>query len=144
MNSQDILQKNLLYIQKCLSILLNEFKNLDKEDFSDNCTDSLNIIKKITELIKLKKIQKINKLKNSIPIEWYGVTLINLLEQLPDEYKENDYNKVYEEFEKNLLKSMNNLDFGQLGEISEKLKSINQLQEILKENEKFIKNCNYK
>ena len=138
-NSQDTLQKNLLYIQKYLSILLNEFKNLDKEDFSDNCTDSLNIIKKITELIKLKKIQKINKLKNSIPIEWYGVTLINLLEQLPDEYKENDYNKVYEEFEKNLLKSMNNLDFGQLGEISEKLKSINQLQEILKENENLLK-----
>ena len=137
-NSKDILQKNLLHIQKYLYILLNEYKNLDKEDFSNNCTDSLNIIKEITELIKLKKIQKINKLKNSIPIEWYGISIINLLEQLPDEYKENDYNKVYEEFEKNLLNTMNNFDFGQLGEISEKLKSIHQLQEILKQNKNLL------
>ncbi len=139
LKSKDILQKNLLNVQKYLYILLNEYKNLDKEDFSDNCTDSLNIIKEITELIKLKKTQKINNLKNSIPIEWYGNSIINLLEQLSDEYKENDYNKVYEEFEKNLLNSMNNFDFSQLGEISEKLKSINQLQEILKENEKLLK-----
>ena len=37
---------------------------------------------------------------------------------------------------------MNNLDFSQLSEISEKIKSVNQLSEILKQNEKLLKDIN--
>ena len=140
LNAEDILLNNLFDIQKYLVIILTEYKNLEKEDFSEYCSNSIDIIKEIIQLIRIQKVKK-KKSKTSIPIEWYGKVLLNLLNELPDEYKENDYSKLYEEFEKNLLDSMNNLDFGQLSEMSQKLKPVNQLIQITKENEKLLKNA---
>ena len=137
LNPEDKLQNQLLGIQEYLVILLSEYNNLDKENFKD-CSNTINLLKEITRLIQLKNLK--NKfIKNPIPNDWFGEALLKLLEELPNEYKENDYYKIYEETEKNLFYSMNNLDFGQLSEMSEKLKAVIQLQEIIKENEKLLK-----
>ena len=141
LNNDDKLKKTFFDIEKYFILLLSNFHNLEEEDFFDISTNSINILQEITQLIHLDKIQK-KEIKNEIPIEWYGKILLKLLNELPDEYKENDYLKFYEDFKNNLIDSMNNLDFSQLSEISEKIKSVNQLSEILKQNEKLLKDAN--
>ena len=141
LNNDDKLKKTFFDIEKYFILLLSNFHNLEEEDFFDISTNSINILQEIIQLIHLDKIQK-KEIKNEIPIEWYGKILLKLLNELPDEYKENDYLKFYEDFKNNLIDSMNNLDFSQLSEISEKIKSVNQLSEILKQNEKLLKDAN--
>ena len=140
LNDDDKLEKTFLDIEKYFILLLSNFHNLEEEDFFDISTNSINILKEIIQLINLDKIQK-KEIKNEIPTEWYGKILLKLLNELPDEYKENDYLKVYEDFKNNIIYSMNNLDFSQLSEMSEKIKSVNQLSEIVKQNEKLLKNA---
>jgi hypothetical protein len=61
-------------------------------------------------------------LEDSIKTEWYIKSIRTLLSKLPDEYKENDFNKLYEELKSNLELSINELDYKSMGQIKESFK----------------------
>ena len=73
-----------------------------------------------------------NNEKSKIPKEWYLNSLMVCLENLDNEYSKNDYEKLYDSIKEDLKDSINNYDFGELGQVSRELKIITFLKDKLK------------
>lgn len=58
---------------------------------------------------------------NNLPIEWYINSLIINLEKLDDEYKVNNYQKLFEQLTQDIKKSINNYNFEALSQVFERL-----------------------
>ena len=64
---------------------------------------------------------------DTIPSLWYINSILNYLNKIPEEYKENDYKKLFEELTQNLNDSINSLDFERLILFRNKLKFIDKM-----------------
>ena len=71
-----------------------------------NTNDILNSIKKYAKL-------SYNVVDDSIPPEWYAMTLLDLIKDIPEEYSKNDFEKLFDELEDEINISINkfNIDF---------------------------------
>ena len=124
---------------------------MNYSDFSEGTTS--NIFSILTEFVKFLKTG-IFVLDNRVPSEWYANSLQTLLQKIPDEYKENDYDKLYKELTNDIENSINQLDFKSLSIIFDRLKysrrayqNINDNKNILKEisqNKKLLEFINEK
>ena len=65
-----------------------------------------------------------NNEQSKYPKDWYINSLIICLENLDNEYSNNDYKKLYNSIKEDLNKSINNYDFDELGKIVRDLKTI--------------------
>ena len=127
----DVLKNNIIKIQNCISKILYNYRNLNKMDFSEGTT--INSINIFNELLKFLKIRSF-VINNSIPTKWYIYSLLKLLKTIPKDYKENDYEKIYNILINNLNESIKNLDFEKLSQIFEKLKYTERYLQNLKLN----------
>ena len=59
--------------------------------------------------------------KNTLPIEWYINSLIINLEKLDNDYKENNYQKLFEQLAQDINNSINNYNFEALSQVFERL-----------------------
>ena len=138
---EQIVENNVIKIQNFLSNLLYNYKALNINDFSkDSINGTINILK---ELIKFfKKGSFISD--ESIPSEWYANSLITMLTQLPEEYKKNDFDKVFKNLEEGISKSRESFDFKPFGILYNKLKFIHRevkkIIELNKDLNEIIKN----
>ena len=66
---------------------------------------------------------------NTLPIEWYINSLIINLEKLDDDYKENNYQKLFEELTQDINNSINNYNFEDLSQVFERLQKAQQFIE---------------
>ena len=77
-----------------------------------------------------------NSTNDSIPLEWYCKSILNLIEDMPTEYKENDFKKLYDEMEKEINSSIEQYNFDYLSEYINKQKDMEKkklyYEEILK------------
>ncbi len=77
-----------------------------------------------------------NSTNDSIPLEWYCKSILNLIEDIPAEYKENDFKKLYDEMEKEINSSIEQYNFDYLSEYINKQKDMEKkklyYEEILK------------
>ena len=116
---ENIMKNNLIKIQNFLCKILYNYRILNLNDFSiDKIKDTKNIL---NELIKFLKTGTF-VLDNSIPSYWYVNSLLKLLNILPEKYKENDYEIIYNNLTKDLNSSIKTLDFELLSQIFERLK----------------------
>ncbi len=73
--------------------MLYNYRILYKSDFTEGTTtNTINILNELSKFLKTGSFV----IDNSIPSEWYVNSLLNLLKNVPDEYKINDYEKIYE------------------------------------------------
>ena len=63
---------------------------------------------------------------NSIPSIWYINSLLSYLKKLPNEYKENDFKKLYDELKNDIQKNIEILDFQSLILFHNKLKFLSK------------------
>ena len=102
--------EKVIKFKNFLSDLLFKIGPLKKSDFSQfkifNTIDILNSIKKYVKL-------SYNVVDESIPPEWYAMSLLYLIEDIPEEYSKNDFEKLYDELEEEINISLNkyNIDF---------------------------------
>ena len=118
-SEEDIIKNNLIKIENCFSTLLFNYRILNESDFSIGTTE--NTISILNEILKFLKTGSF-VLDNTIPTDWYVHTLLKLLKIIPDKYKENDYELIYENLINNLNDSIKTLDFAELSQIFERLK----------------------
>ena len=118
-SEEDIIKNNLIKIQNYFSTLLFNYRILNESDFSEGTTE--NTISILNEILKFLKTGSF-VLDNTIPTDWYVHTLLKLLKTVPEEYKENDYELIYQTLIKNLNDSIKTLDFAELSQIFERLK----------------------
>ena len=118
-SDENIMKNNLIKIQNFLCKLLYNYRTLNISDFSDkNNLDTINILHELIKFLKTGSFV----LDNSIPSEWYANSLLKLLNVLPEKYKENDFNIIYENLTNDLNNSIKTFDFESLSQIFEKLK----------------------
>ena len=115
----------IIDFEKNLCCLLYNYEKMDINKFQ-NCKNLSDIIEKITYL--LKNIP--NLTKDLSPCENYGKKILELLDQIPNEYKENQFSKLFNIIKNNLRESLKNLNLEPLAIFEEQLKYAEQINKI--------------
>ena len=119
-NSESFLNKLL---QQYLPIL--EKRNISSNKLiEDKLTNICNELKDIKENINSNK--QVDSEQKSIPIKWFLDSLIQDLPRLPHEYIEKDYDLLLKSLEKDLNKSISELDFEFLCQMTKNMNEIQQ------------------
>ena len=116
-------------ISPLLYSLLQNLPLLEQRISSNNklLEDKLSYMEKILKAIKNDVIKNLpnSSYEKPIPIKWFLGSLIQFLPKLPNEYIENNYEKLLNEIENDINDSIKELDFEFLGDTIEYLREIN-------------------
>ena len=128
-------------VKYCINTIIKNLNTLSKTNFFVDEKDTTeNIIKGLNKMISLEGSSEILKEKD-LPLEWFGLYLQSNIENIPLEYKNNNYSKLYSELldesNENLKKIKND---SSLNIIYSKIINIDKLIDIIKNNLKRIKN----
>ena len=111
---------------------------MNKSDFNiENISNTIKILNQIKSFLYLPNFIINN---NNIPSIWYINSVLDYLNKIPDEYKENDYRKLFDELNQNLKDSINNLDFGKLIIFKNKIKFIDKMDSYYEKVKELINN----
>ena len=127
-SEEELLEKNLIKIDNFLVQLLFTNNKLNQRDFSE--VASKDLIELLKELIKILKTGRLN-FNSPVPPEWYGKSLVNLLINLPEKYKKNNYDEILSTLKFNIQKSIDFLDTKIFTNLYERFKYINERKELL-------------
>ena len=145
----------LTRVKFSINTIMKHLNILSRSNFLNNETDSTeDFIKDLNKMIKMEGFSEMLKEKK-LPLEWFGLYLQSNIENIPPNYKENNYallyNELIEESKQNLLKIQNDDSLNTIySKIinSEKMIDIgrNNLKRIVNNKIKlevidFIKNC---
>ena len=113
----------IIDLETNLCNLLYNFKSLNKNDFSFNSLTNLkSIIEVIIQYLKNKK----NIINDDNSCEEYGKNIIKLMDEIPEEYKENNYQRLLTLIKNNILSSIQIIDFNFLYSFEEGIKYMEQ------------------
>ena len=109
MSTKELLMKNnIIKCKNFMSSILYNYRILEKTDFNKGTTQNLiDILKELTYFMKSSNYC----IDGTIPSDWYCVTLMECLKKLPDEYKINEYEKLFNELIQELNDSIKKCDF---------------------------------
>ena len=101
----------LTRVKYSINTIIKHLNSLTRSNFLTNQTDSTeDFIKGLNKMIELEGFSEILKEKK-IPLEWFGLYLQSNIENIPPNYKENNYallyNELIEESKQNLLNIQN-------------------------------------
>ena len=125
---EELLENNLIKIDNFLIKLLFTYGTLNQRDFTEISSNDL--IYLLNELIKILKTGRLN-FNSNVPPEWYGKSLINLLINLPNKYKNNNYDGILSSLKSNIEESINFLNPKVFTKLYEKFKFIEEKKEVL-------------
>ena len=118
-NESDIKKNNIIKVKNFFSSLLYNYRKLIITDFDQgNTSNTVDILKILKTFIKSSNYV----VDDSIPSEWYIDSLLDYLKIIPEELKNNDFEKLYDEIEEDLNLSIKKLDFETLSVCLDKLK----------------------
>ena len=119
------LQLNVMKAKNYLSKILFNFKELTEDILPS--TENASIFD-LLESIKIFLQTDYYLLLYAIPLDWYSESLISLLRELPTEYSENNYSKLYSELLTEVQQEIEKLSLSPLSEIKTKLKYTKRAQ----------------
>ena len=126
-NKLNSVQKTIINAKNYLCSTLGNYRLLDISDFNpDNIKSTISILEEIKNYITLPNFIINN---NTIPSEWYIYSLLDNLPLLENDYKENDFLKLYRELYDNLSKSMEELNFHFLIRLKNRIKFIDKAKD---------------
>ena len=113
------MKNNIIKVKNFFSSLLYNNNKLVKTDFGEGKTKNTKTI-----LMELKNFMKSSNyvVDESIPSEWYVISLLEYLEKIPKNKKKNDCEELYNQIEADINNSIKELDFDLLSLIMGKLK----------------------
>ena len=119
--------KNLIKIKNYLCSSLSNYKVLDKSEFN---MEESNDTKKILEVIKTyMTLPNFILNNNMIPSIWYINSILEYLDKIPEEYKKDEYKKLFNELTENLNDAIKMLDLEILILFRNKLKFLNKIRD---------------
>ena len=119
--------KNIIKVKNYLCSSLGNYRLLNISDF--NIGDYLNTKKLLNEIKSYMSLPNFILNNNTIPSIWYINSILEYLDKIPQDYKENDYQKLFAELTQDINKSINSLDFGILILFRNKLKFIDKIND---------------
>jgi hypothetical protein len=118
-NEENIEKNNIIKVKNFLCSLLYNYNKLVKTDFDEGTTENTeSILKELNIFMKSSNFV----VDDSIPFDWYLKSLLEYLQKIPEHLTKNDCEELYNEIEKDLNKSLKELDFEALSVIIGKLK----------------------
>ena len=124
-NRLDEKRKNIIKVKNYLCSSLGNYRLLNKSDFDLDSTS--NTIKMLNEIKSYMSMPNFILNNNTIPSIWYINSIINYLNKIPEDYKENEYEKLFKELTQNLNDSIRELDFETLILFRNKLKFLDKM-----------------
>ena len=122
-NEEDINKNNIIKVKNFFSSLLCNYRQLVKTDFDEGTTNNtIDILKELKIFMKSSDFV----IDGTIPSEWYVNSLIGYLKRLPKALADNEYELLFKDMEKDLNKSINELDFETLSICLNKIKFIHK------------------
>ena len=118
-DNKEIIKNLITKTKNVISTILYNYRVFIETDFRDvENINTLDIFKKLKLFMKSTDFV----VDETIPSEWYIELLFENLKKLPQEYKENDYKKLYEELKSDIEKSIKQYDFEELSIMIDKKK----------------------
>ena len=119
-NNKDLINKNnIIKAKNFLSSILYNYRLLAKSDFDEkNITKTENILNELSLFMKSSNFLT----DGNIPSEWYVSALKDCLKKLPDEYRKNDFELLYNELKQELIDSLKLYNFEDMSIFIEKMK----------------------
>ena len=120
-NDEDDMKNNIIKVKNFFCSLLYNYNKFIKTDFDEGTTENTTkILKEINIFMKSSNFV----VDGSIPSDWYVKSLLEYLEKIPKDLTVNDCEKLYDEIENDVNKSIKNLDFEALSVIFGKLQFV--------------------
>jgi len=129
-------QNNIIRVKNFFCSLLYNYNYLLKTDFNEAKIETTEEILK--ELLKSSN----SVMDGSIPSEWYVTSLLEYLKKIPEDLTKNDCEKLYNEIEDDLRKSIKELDLEALSVIMEKLKYAKRGKNYYEESKRLLNDIN--
>ena len=132
-NSKKITRKNsLIQAQNALSELLINIPSLEETSIDEKNINNLKqIMSDLNSYIKNKcnimeyfKDESIEENDETIPIEWYISSFLEMLEKMDEKYKKKEYEKFFVKFKKSIENEINEYNFDILGKLNESINNI--------------------
>ena len=118
-NEEAVMENNIIKVKNFFCSLLYNYNKLVKTDFDEGTTvNTEKILKELNIFMKSSNFV----VDGSIPSEWYVNSLLEYLQKIPKDLTDNDCEKLYNEIESDVTKSIKSLDFEALSVIIGKLK----------------------
>ena len=122
-NKELINKNNIIKAKNFISSILYNYRILVKSDFNiGTINNTFNILKELKLFMKTSNFL----IDGNIPSDWHVSALIECLQKLPDEYKENDYEKLYNELTDELKISIKEYNFEYMSIFIDKMKYANR------------------
>ena len=143
--------KNLINLKNNISGALGNYRILDISDFSLDETSTFNEI--FSELKKFVNLPNytINQNNNNTNINicnWYLSLILDYINKIPEEYKEHNYKKLFNELYENIISFINEINFEKINLIKDKhifsKNALNYYEERVKDIKDIIINENIK
>jgi hypothetical protein len=130
----------LARVKYCINTIIKHLNALSRTNFFvDEKESTENFVKGLNKMISLEGFSEMLKEK-ALPLEWFGLYLQSNIDNIPHEYKTNNYSKLYNELidesDKNLKKIQND---NSLNMIYSKIINSEKMIDISKNNLKRIK-----
>ena len=112
---------NIIKAKNILCTILYNYDLLEKTDFIENdktCYDTKFILNKLKFFLKSYDFV----MDKNIPSEWYIKSLLDILFTLPEDYIANDFQKLYDELQNDIINSIKQYNFEELSTLINKAK----------------------
>ena len=129
-------KNNIIRVKNFFCSLLYNYNYLSKTDFNEAKIETTEEI--LQELLKSSN----SMMDGTIPSEWYVTSLLEYLKKIPEDLTKNDYEKLYNEIEDDLRKSIKELDLEALSIIMEKLKFAKRGKNYYEESKNLLNEIN--
>ena len=126
-------EKNLIKVKNYLLNVLRNYKILNKSSFKST-EDIYNI------LLQMKNKKNINK--DKVLSNWSINSILELIQNIPEEYRVNDYEKCFEELIKELEKSLEQYDLEKLFLFKKSIGPIKKMEEEYSKYLNIVENIN--
>ena len=118
-------EKNIIKVKNYLCNSLGNYRIINKSDFNIGSTsDTKKMLEEIKNYMALPNFILNN---NTIPSIWYINSILDYLNKIPEDYKKDDYKKLFKEITRNLNDSINTFDFEKLILFRNKLKFLDKM-----------------
>ena len=103
-----LMKNNIIKCKNFISSILYNYRILEKSDFNKGTTNNvMDILKELTYFMKSSNYL----IDGTIPSEWFTLSLMECLKKLPEEYKLNEYEKLFAELTLELNESIKKCNF---------------------------------
>jgi hypothetical protein len=127
------IKNNIIKCKNFFSLILYNYRILEKNDFNKGKTNNImDILKELSHFM----VSSNYLIDGTIPSEWYLISLMECLKKLPEDYKNNEYKKLFEELTSDLNESIKKCNFEYMSLLFEGMKFGNRnknFQEKIKE-----------